>query len=45
MGAVGLMPLVLAMSGSRSAAILHEAFETYMGWEVYHHGSSDCCTC
>jgi len=34
-----------AMNASRSAAILHEAFETYMGWEVYHHGSCECSTC
>ncbi len=26
-----------AMNGSNSAAILAEAFETYMGWEVYWH--------
>lgn len=26
-----------AMSASQSAAILAEAFETYLGWEVYHH--------
>jgi len=27
----------VAMSASHSAAILAEAFETYFGWEVYHH--------
>ncbi len=27
-----------AMNASHSAAILTEAFETYFGWEVYHHG-------
>ncbi len=27
-----------AMSRSHSAAILAEAFETYLGWEVYYHG-------
>ncbi len=27
----------VAMSASHSAAILAEAFETYLGWEVYHH--------
>lgn len=26
-----------AMSASQSAAILAEAFETYLGWEVYYH--------
>jgi len=26
-----------AMNPSHSAAILAEAFETYFGWEVYHH--------
>jgi len=26
-----------AMNRSRSAEILAEAFETYMGWEIYHH--------
>jgi len=26
-----------AMNGSQTAAILAEAFETYLGWEVYHH--------
>lgn len=29
----------VAMSASHSAAILAEAFETYLGWEVYHHGA------
>jgi L-fucose isomerase-like protein len=27
----------VAMSASRSASILAEAFGTYFGWEVYHH--------
>jgi len=27
-----------AMNPSRTADILAEAFETYMGWEVYYHG-------
>jgi len=27
----------VAMSASHSADILAEAFETYMGWDVYHH--------
>jgi L-fucose isomerase-like protein len=26
-----------AMNGSNTAAVLAEAFETYFGWEVYHH--------
>ena len=26
-----------AMNASHSAAVLAEAFETYFGWEVYHH--------
>jgi len=26
-----------AMNASRSAAVLAEAFETYLGWEVYYH--------
>ncbi|NDJ86612.1 MAG: fucose isomerase [Chloroflexi bacterium] len=26
-----------AMNASHSAAILHEAFDTYFDWEVYHH--------
>jgi L-fucose isomerase-like protein len=34
-----------AMNASRTAAILHEAFATYMGWDVYHHGSCECTTC
>ena len=29
----------VAMSASHSAAVLAEAFETYLGWEVYHHGA------
>jgi L-fucose isomerase-like protein len=28
-----------AMNASHTAAILAEAFETYLGWEVYHHGA------
>ena len=28
-----------AMSASESAAILQEAFEQYLGWSVYRHGS------
>jgi len=27
----------VAMNASRTARILAEAFETYLGWEVYHH--------
>ncbi len=27
----------VAMSGASSAEILNEAFDTYMGWDVYHH--------
>ena len=27
----------VAMSGAPSAQILSEAFETYLGWDVYHH--------
>jgi L-fucose isomerase-like protein len=30
----------VAMSGSNCAGVLQEAFETYLGWEVYHHGAS-----
>ena len=26
-----------AMNGSHVAGILADAFETYFGWEVYHH--------
>ena len=26
-----------AMNASHSAGVLAEAFETYLGWEVYHH--------
>jgi len=29
----------VAMSASHSAAVLAEAFETYLGWDVYHHGA------
>jgi len=25
------------MNASRSAGVLAEAFEQYLGWEVYHH--------
>jgi L-fucose isomerase-like protein len=28
-----------AMNASQAAGILAEAFETYLGWEVYHHGA------
>ena len=28
-----------AMNASSTAPILAEAFETYLGWEVYHHGA------
>jgi L-fucose isomerase-like protein len=27
----------VVMNASHTAAILHEAFERYLGWEVYHH--------
>jgi L-fucose isomerase-like protein len=27
----------VAMNGTPSALVLKEAFQTYMGWEVYHH--------
>jgi L-fucose isomerase-like protein len=30
----------VAMSASQSADVLAEAFEIYMGWEVYYHGES-----
>jgi L-fucose isomerase-like protein len=30
-----------AMNASQSASILAEAFETYLGWEVYEHGKSE----
>ena len=29
----------VAMSASHSATVLAEAFETYLGWEVYHHAA------
>lgn len=29
-----------AMNGSHSAAILAEAWENYLGWDVYVHGAS-----
>ena len=29
----------VAVSASQTASILAEAFETYLGWDVYHHGS------
>ena len=29
----------VAMSTSHSAAVLAEAFATYLGWDVYHHGA------
>ena len=28
-----------AMNGSKTADVLVEAFEQYLGWDVYHHGS------
>ena len=28
-----------AMSASACAAVVHEAFEQYLGWEVYRHGA------
>jgi L-fucose isomerase-like protein len=31
----------VAMSGSHVAAIIAEAFGTYMGWEVYHHNGGE----
>jgi hypothetical protein len=30
----------VVMNASRTAGILKEAFENYMGWEVYHHGAN-----
>ena len=27
-----------AMNGSHTAGVLVEAFENYLGWDVYHHG-------
>jgi len=30
-----------AMNRSHAAAVLHEAFTTYFGWEVYYHGGPD----
>ncbi len=29
-----------AMNGSACAGVLAEAFETYLGWPVYHHGAA-----
>lgn len=29
-----------AMNASHCAGVLREAFETYLGWEVYHHGQA-----
>lgn len=29
-----------AMNGSHTAGVLEEAFEQYLGWEVYHHGAA-----
>jgi hypothetical protein len=29
------------MTSSRTAAVLAEAFENYMGWEVYYHGQEE----
>jgi L-fucose isomerase-like protein len=34
----GGFPHHTAINASQTAGILAEAFETYMGWEVYHHG-------
>ena len=31
----------VVMNASKTADILKEAFENYMGWEVYHHGKSE----
>lgn len=31
----------VVMNASRTAAVLHEAFERYLGWEVYHHEAPD----
>lgn len=31
----------VVMSASRTAAVLAEAFERYLGWEVYHHERAD----
>jgi L-fucose isomerase-like protein len=28
-----------AMNASRTAGVLNEAFGTYLGWQVYHHGA------
>jgi hypothetical protein len=28
------------MNASHTAGILSEAFESYLGWEVYHHGAA-----
>jgi L-fucose isomerase-like protein len=27
----------VAMSASHTSSVLAEAFETYFGWDVYHH--------
>jgi L-fucose isomerase-like protein len=29
-----------AMNASNTAEVLHEAFENYLGWEVYHHAEA-----
>jgi len=31
----------VVMNASHTAAVLHEAFERYLGWEVYHHEAPD----
>ena len=31
----------VAASLSRTADVLHESFETYLGWDVYHHARDD----
>jgi L-fucose isomerase-like protein len=31
----------VVMNGSRTAAVLAEAFGTYLGWDVYHHEPSE----
>jgi len=33
----------VAVSASDCAEVLHEAFETYLGWEVYHHQGAATC--
>jgi hypothetical protein len=29
------------MNASKTAGILKEAYENYMGWEVYHHEANE----